>query len=164
MSDDNNKGKSHTEESDIIKNSTKAAFFPGLNENKINGKATNLVEQALIQIEKKSYEKAIAFLRKALGMYTQIDKKDEIEVIRRRISEIYILKEQSKDVVLEVNDNENKDPEVELSDKAIKAIREAKILIEIEEFDDALNKYDEAIEIYKRTNNESKIAQVYELI
>ena len=164
MNDDNNKNKPYKEESDSIKNSTKVAFYPDLNESEINGKATNLVEQALMQIETKSYEKAIALLRKAIGMYTQTDNKYEIEVIRRRISEIYILKEQSKDIDIEANDNENKDPEVELSDKAIKAIREAKILIEIEEFDDALNKYDEAIEIYKRTNNESKIAQVYELI
>ena len=164
MNDDNKKNNLYPEESDIVKNSTKPAFSPELNENEINGKATNLVEQALIKIGAKLYEEAIVLLRKAKGFYSQIDKKDEIEAIRRRISEIYILKEQSKDIDLEVNDNENKEPEDELSDKAIKAIREAKIFIEIEEFDDALNKYDEAIEIYKRTNNESKIAQVYELI
>ena len=164
MNDDNNKNKPYKEESDSIKNSTKVAFYPDLNESEINGKATNLVEQALMQIETKSYEKAIALLRKAIGMYTQTDNKYEIEVIRRRISEIYILKEQSKDIDIQANDNENKEPVVELSDKAIKALREAKILIEIEEFDDALNKYDEAIEIYKKTNSESKIAQVYELI
>ncbi len=164
MNDDNKKNNLYPEESDIVKNSTKPAFSPELNENEINGKATNLVEQAFIKIGVKSYEEAIVLLRKAKGFYSQIDKKDEIEAIRRRISEIYILKEQSKDIDLEVNDNENKEPEDELSDKAIKAIREAKIFIEIEEFDDALNKYDEAIEIYKRTNNESKIAQVYELI
>ncbi|MHA1527068.1 MAG: hypothetical protein ACTSQD_08545 [Promethearchaeota archaeon] len=164
MNDDNKKNDFSTEESDIVKNSTKPAFPPELNENEINGKATNLVEQALIKIGAKLYEEAIVLLRKAKGFYSQIDKKDEIEAIRRRISEIYILKEQSKEIDLEVIDNENKEPEVELSDKAIKAIREAKILIEIEEFDDALNKYDEAIEIYKSTNNESKIAQIYELI
>ena len=164
MNDDNKKNYFYTEESDIVKNSTKPAFPPELNENEIIGKATNLVEQALIKIGVKAYEEAIVLLRKAKGFYSQIDKKDEIEAIRRRISEIYILKEQSNDIDLEVIDNENKEPEVELSDKAIKAIREAKILIEIEEFDDALNKYDEAIEIYKSTNNESKIAQIYELI
>lgn len=143
-------------------NSTKPALSP--DENEINKRATNLVEQALIKIGEKFYEEAIVLLRKAIGFYTQIDRQEEIEVIRRRISEIYIIKEQSKVIDLEANDNENKEPLVELSDKAIKAIREAKILIEIEEFDDALNKYDEAIEIYKKTHNESKIAQLYELI
>ena len=164
MNDDNKKNDFYTEESDIVKNSTKPAFPPELNENEIIGKAINLVEQALIKIGAKLYEEAIVLLRKAKGFYSQIDKKDEIEAIRRRISEIYILKEQSKDIDLEVTDNENKEPEVELSDKAIKVIREAKILIEIEEFDDALNKYDEAIDIYKKTNDESSIAQIYELI
>jgi len=164
MNDDNKKNDFYTEDSDIVKNSTKPAFPPELNENEIIGKATNLVEQALIKIGAKIYEEAIVLLRKAKGFYSQIDKKEEIEAIRRRISEIYILKEQPREIDLEVTDNENKEPEVELSDKAIKAIREAKILIEIEEFDDALNKYDEAIVIYKRTNNESKIAQIYELI
>jgi len=164
MNDDNKKNDFSTEESDIVKNSTKPAFPPELNENEIIGKATNLVEQALIKIGAKDYEEAIVLLRKAKGFYSQIDNKEEIEAIRRRISEIYILKEQPREIDLEVTDNENKEPEVELSDKAIKAIREAKILIEIEEFDDALNKYDEAIVIYKRTNNESKIAQIYELI
>ena len=164
MNDDNKKNDLYPEKSDIVKNSTKPAFSLELNEKEINGKATNLLEQALIKIGAKFYEEAIVLLRKAKGFYSQIDKKEEIEAIRRRISEIYILKEQSKDIDLEVTDTENKEPEVELSDKAIKAIREAKILIEIEEFDDALNKYDEAIEIYKRTNNESKIAKIYELI
>lgn len=164
MNDDNNKNKSYTEESDIVKNSIKPASSPDLSEIEINGKATNLVEQALMQIETKSYEKAIALLRKALGMYTQIDKQDEIEAIRRRISEIYILKEQSKDMDLQVIDNNDKIAEDELSNRAKKVIREAKILIEIEEFDDALNKYDEAIEIYKKTHDESKITQIYELI
>lgn len=164
MNDDNKKNGLYPEKSDIVKNSTKPAFSPELNENEINGKAANLLEQALIKIGAKFYEEAIVLLRKAKGFYSQIDKKEEIEAIRRRISEIYILKEQSKDIDLDVTDNENKEPEVELSDNAIKAIREAKILIEIEEFDDALNKYDEAIEIYKKTNNESKIAQIYELI
>ena len=105
MNDDNKKNDFYTEESDIVKNSTKPAFPPELNENEIIGKAINLVEQALIKIGAKLYEEAIVLLRKAKGFYSQIDKKDEIEAIRRRISEIYILKEQSKDIDLEVTDN-----------------------------------------------------------
>ena len=54
--------------------------------------------------------------------------------------------------------------EMDMSDKAEKLIREAKILIEIEEFDDAIDKYDEAIKFYKEIGNESAIEKIYELI
>ena len=186
----NNKEKSKLykrEYNNTVDNSTKDAFSTELmvNENDINTKAVNLIEQALNLIETKAFDKAIYLMRRAIGFFNQINKKEKVEAIRKRISEIYILNEQSggdfedknqkqqlliklheptQDIDLPININEEKLSEKELSNEAIKAIREAKILIEIEEFDEALVKYDEAIKIYKRTNKESKIQQIYELI
>lgn len=188
MNNDKEKSKLYKREYyNTVDNSTKDAFSTELivNENDINTKAVNLIEQALNLIETKAFDKAIYLMRRAIGFFNQINNKEKVEAIRKRMSEIYILKEQSggdfedkdqnqqpliklheqtQDIDLTINIHEEKLSEKDLSDEAIKAIREAKVLIEVEEFDDALVKYDEAIKIYKRTNNESKIQQIYELI
>ena len=98
MNNENEKSKLYKREyNNTVVNSTKDAFSTELmvNENDINTKAVNLIEQALNLIETKAFDEAIYLMRRAIGFFNQINKKEKVEAIRKRISEIYILNEQS---------------------------------------------------------------------
>ncbi len=74
---------------------TKEAFFSDMleMENEILDEAFSLVEHSLSLIESKYYDDAIEILRQASGLYKQINKPEEIEIIKNKISEIYLMKE-----------------------------------------------------------------------
>ncbi|MFX1386384.1 MAG: hypothetical protein ACFE9M_04130, partial [Promethearchaeota archaeon] len=74
---------------------TKDAFFSNLMEmeEEIAGEAYELVEHAINLIESKFYDDSIEVLRQAIGLYTQINREQEIKAINEKISEIYVLKE-----------------------------------------------------------------------
>ena len=76
---------------------TKEAFFSDMSEmeGEIAEEAYELVEHALSLIDSQYYDDAIEILRQAIGLYSQINKEEEITAIRNKISELYILKEQA---------------------------------------------------------------------
>ena len=76
---------------------TKDAFFADMleMEEEIAIEAYELVEHALNLITSHYYDDGIEILRQAIGLYTQINRGDEIKAINEKISEVYILKEQA---------------------------------------------------------------------
>ncbi|MFX0141814.1 MAG: hypothetical protein ACFFDN_49715, partial [Candidatus Hodarchaeota archaeon] len=162
---ENNKKKGDNILNDLIK----------LEDETIN-EALDLMEHALSLVDSKQYDRGIGYLRKALGLYQQIDRINEINAIRQKISEIYILKEeQTKEIEEEnfleeinvqniENDLLQKESVKILTLSSEELIEEAEKLIYIEDFDEALDLYDEAIKKYREANKESEIERVYELI
>ncbi|MFX1258017.1 MAG: hypothetical protein ACFFAN_09165, partial [Promethearchaeota archaeon] len=168
---------------------TKDAFFSDLldAEDEITIEALELVEHALSLVDAHYYDDAIEILRQAAALYDQIDKNVEREAVKQKISEIYVLKEQvfinvdaktaiESNIFDKVNnieqlneqDFEKEQKQVTERDDLLQVsealINEAKNLVEIDEFDDAIEKYDEAIKLLKKMNKNSEIERVYELI
>ena len=76
---------------------TKDAFFSDLMgmEEEIAAEAYELVEHAINLIQTQYYDDSVEILRQAIGLYTQINRAEEIEAINDKISEVYILKERA---------------------------------------------------------------------
>ncbi|TFF99393.1 MAG: hypothetical protein EU540_06820, partial [Promethearchaeota archaeon] len=147
-------------------------------EDEIIAEALELVEHALSLIDSQYYDDAIEILRQAIGLYRNLGRKVEIDAINQKISEIYILKEQAfKEVEfkpteipeeLEVQDIDQ-EPIIEESAEVLsytpeEMIEEAHKLVEIDEFDEAIDKYDKAIKLLREDKKDSEIERVYDLI
>ncbi|MFX1410749.1 MAG: hypothetical protein ACFFA6_10370, partial [Promethearchaeota archaeon] len=165
---------------------TKEAFFSDLieMEEEISSEAYDLVEHALNLIASKYYDDGIETLRQAIGLYSQINRKDEVKAINEKISEIYILKEQAfreietkpKEETTELEipkfteeieipqKIEPEQVELDKSYETEKLISEAQKLVTIEDFEGALDKYDEAIIIFEEIDKPNEIERVYKLI
>jgi len=76
---------------------TKDAFFSDLMgmEEEVATEAYELVEHAIHLVDTKYFDDGIEVLRQAIGLYSQINRDDEIKAINEKISEVYILKEQA---------------------------------------------------------------------
>ena len=76
---------------------TKEAFFSDMMnmEEEIASEAYELVEHAINLIGGQYYDDGIEILRQAIGLYTQINREEEIKAINDKISEVYVLKEKS---------------------------------------------------------------------
>jgi len=76
---------------------TKEAFFSDMGdiENEIASEALDLVKHALSLVESQFYDDSIEIFRQAIGLYTQINKDSEVEMINGKISEIYLLREEN---------------------------------------------------------------------
>ncbi|MFX0034540.1 MAG: hypothetical protein ACFE9I_02730 [Candidatus Hermodarchaeota archaeon] len=76
---------------------TKEAFFSDMieMEEEIASEAYELVEHAINLIESQYYNDSIEILRQAIGLYTQINREEEIKAINDKIAEIYVLKEKA---------------------------------------------------------------------
>lgn len=161
---------------------TKEAFFSDLMEMEedIAQEGYGLVEHAMSLVKSQYYNDAIEVLRQAIGVYEQINRESEIEAIKQKISEIYVLKEeQFRDVEIaldaiqpvsatpkasEIVEAEpiqtEEEPEVigpDLANIAEQLVQDAQKAMEIEEFDEALEKYDECLRIYEELQNDEKI-------
>jgi hypothetical protein len=164
---------------------TKDAFFSDLMgmEEEIASEAYELVEHAINLIESQYYNDAIEVLRQAIGLYTQINREEEIKAINDKISEVYILKEQvfregeievEKGGQFEIEDEPlASDLQVELAyeeskvdslAEAVQLINEGKSLLEENRFEDSLDKYDEAVEIFENMNKTEEVERVFKLI
>ena len=82
---------------DDIRESDFDTFFADLDniEEEISSEAYELVVHALSLIEGHYYDDAVEVLRQAIGLYSQINKNAEIEALNNKISDIYVLKEES---------------------------------------------------------------------
>ena len=76
---------------------TKEAFFSDMGnmEEEIAAEAIELVTHALSLIDARFFDDSIEILRQAIGLYSQINKIAEVDALNKKISEIYLLKEQS---------------------------------------------------------------------
>ena len=154
---------------DEIRESDFDTFFADLDniEEEISSEAYELVVHALSLIEGHYYDDAVEVLRQAIGLYSQINKNAEIEALNNKISDIYVLKEESfreteTEEVIEVFEKE--DDKKEIFNKAYEIIEKGKELMNLEKFEDALDKYDEAIEIFQKINNNDEIERVNKFI
>jgi len=168
---------------------TKDAFFTDLMgmEEEIAGEAYELVEHAINLIESHYYDDSIEILRQAIGLYTQINREEEIKAINDKISEIYVLKEKAfrdieglpeKEAKLvekpelieevkvkeEVEIIEEVKVESDLISRTDQLIVEAHELSRINKFEDALNKYDEAEKILEDLGKSEEIERLFSLI
>ncbi|MFX0049617.1 MAG: hypothetical protein ACFE8G_15900, partial [Candidatus Hermodarchaeota archaeon] len=137
---------------------TKEAFFSdmGAIEEEIASEAIELVRHALSLVDTKFYDDAIEILRQAIGLYDQINKLEEINVLKRKIDDVYILKENSfRERELETTNETELTLEEELLTKNLdESYKEADLLIvkatelvKNREFERALDLYDDAIKI-----------------
>lgn len=154
---------------------TKVAFFSDMGnmEEEIASEAIELVTHALSLIETRFYDDSIEILRQAIGLYDQINKIAEVDALNNKISEIYLLKEQSfKESELEtetiIEDSQEEvlleENEDELYNQADSLIVEALQLVTNEKFDEALDKYDVAIKILQKLSKELELKKLNELI
>ncbi|MFX1316581.1 MAG: hypothetical protein ACFE9T_12010 [Promethearchaeota archaeon] len=168
---------------------TKEAFFSDLieMEEEIASEAYDLVEHALNLIASKFYDDGIETLRQAIGLYSQINREEEVKAINEKISEIYILKEQAfreietkpEEITTELQipkfteeieiteipqEIEPEKIEPDKSYETEKLISEAQELVKIEDFEGALDKYDEAIIIFEEIDKPSEVERIYKLI
>ncbi len=167
---------------------TKDAFFSDLlgMEEEIAGEAYELVEHAINLIESQYYDDSIEILRQAIGLYTQINREEEIKAINEKISEVYFLKENAfreieeksekvslvkdKTVVEEVKKIKESDiieatkVEDDLISNADQLIVQAHDLSNANKFEEALDKYDEAEKILEEVGKTDEIERLYSLI
>ena len=168
---------------------TKEAFFSDLigMEEDIASEAYELVEHAISLIDTKYYDDSIEVLRQAIGLYTQINREEEIKAINDKISEVYLLKEKAfmedeieteqeveiassfevpderlaSDLKAELAQEEQK---IDLLANAAQLINDGKNLVRSTNFEEALDKYDEAVGIFEKMNKADEVERVFKLI
>ncbi|MFX1360398.1 MAG: hypothetical protein ACFFDL_02410 [Promethearchaeota archaeon] len=154
---------------DEIRESDFDTFFADLDniEEEISSEAYELVVHALSLIEGHYYDDAVEVLRQAIGLYSQINKNAEIEALNKKISDIYVLKEEyfreaETETIIDVIEKE--EDKKEIFNKAYEIIEKGKEFMNMEKFEEALDKYDEAIEVFQKINNNDEIERVNILI
>jgi len=173
--DEQNEEKNGNEFNEERFDPTKEAFFSDLGdiEEEINTEALELVRHALSLIESHYYDDSIEILRQAIGLYEQIDRNAEVEALNRKISELYVLKEQNfrakegeSEIELVLYDQESSTgiDVKRLSLQANELIRDGEQLANRENFENALDKYDEAITIFQELNSQADIERINGLI
>ncbi len=154
---------------------TKEAFFSDMGdiEKEIASEALELVKHALSLVESQFYDDSIEIFRQAIGLYSQINREAEVEAIKGKISEIYILREENfkkreletKDEYESIQGEEiSEQDEDNLYDQADTLIVEAIEFVNNRNFDQALDTYDDAISILKKLNKRLEIEKINELI
>jgi hypothetical protein len=162
---------------------TKEAFFADMldMEEEIASEAYELVDHAINLIKSQYYDDGIEILRQAIGLYTQINKEEEIKAINEKIAEVYILKEKTfREIEIEsenevevyeeaehfkekaiIEETKNK---AEMISKADQLIVEAHQLVNTNKFEEALDRYDEAEQIFQDFSKTNEIERLYTLI
>jgi len=154
---------------------TKEAFFSNMGdiEKEIASEALELVKHALSLVESQFYDDSIEILRQAIGLYSQINRDSEVEAIKGKISEIYLLREENFKIrELETKDEYENNQVEEISEQekgslynqADTLIVEAIEFVNNRNFDQALDTYDDAISILKKLNKRLEIEKINELI
>ncbi len=150
---------------------TKDAFFSDMEdiEEEIASEAFSIVEHALSLIESGFFDDAIEILRQAVGLYEQINKQAEINALKDKIADIYIMKEQafkreeSKEIIdtstesLKIEEkipSEIKKAEKELTPEEIK-VKKLKEFEEAKEREETIS--NEAFDVIGRASDLAKI-------
>ncbi|MFX1457066.1 MAG: hypothetical protein ACFFDB_16950 [Promethearchaeota archaeon] len=168
---------------------TKEAFFADLleMEEEVAAEAYELVEHAMHLVETKYFDDSIEVLRQAIGLYTQINRVDEIKAISEKISDVYLLKEQAfreseGEAEIETTITEEVAPTIEIDDSVIESesiqeeievdsiitaerlIKAGSELLDNNKFEEALDLYDRVVEIFEEVNNPEGVDRVFKLI
>jgi hypothetical protein len=154
---------------------TKEAFFSDMGdiEKEMESEALELVKHALSLLDSHFYDDSIEILRQAIGLYNQINRALEVNALKEKIEEVYILREENfkKRELQTIDELENNlgdsvsDEEGDiLYNQADKLIVEAIGFLNSRNFDQALDTYDEVISILKKLNKSVEIEKVNELI
>ena len=154
---------------------TKEAFFSDMGniEKEMASEALELVKHALSLLETQFYDDSIEILRQAIGLYTQINRDSEVEALKGKISEIYLLREENfkkreLETKIEFENNQgeiiSEQDEDNLYSQADTLIVEAIGFVNNRNFDQALDAYDDAIIILKKLNKGFEIEKVNGLI
>ncbi len=142
-------------------------------EQEIASEALEVVKHGLSLLESQFYDDSIEILRQAIGLYAQINRVSEIEALNGKISEIYLLREETftKRELETKTEFENNVGEVisdqdeeNLYKQADRLIVEAIGFVNNRNFDQALDTYDDVISILKKLKTGSEIENVNELI
>ncbi|MFW9822759.1 MAG: hypothetical protein ACFFE4_07490, partial [Candidatus Thorarchaeota archaeon] len=168
---------------------TKEAFFSDLleMEEEVATEAYELVEHAMHLVETKYFDDGIEVLRQAVGLYTQINRVDEIKAINEKISEVYLLKEQAfrdseGEAEIETRVTVEAVPSMEIDDSMIESetiqeeievdsivtaerlIKTGLELLDNNKFEETLDLYDRAVEIFEEVDNHEGVERVFKLI
>ncbi|MHA1670250.1 MAG: hypothetical protein ACTSV5_06675, partial [Promethearchaeota archaeon] len=149
---------------------TKEAFFSDMNDmqEEIMTEAYELVKHALSLLETYYYDDAIEIIRQAIGLYEQVNRKQEVEALHAKIYEIQLLKEKhfrEQEFEIEEDEEEFSEEFIEKRDKKLEMlINEAIKLIENHQFDKALDNYDEVALIYQQMNDTQSQEQLNKMI
>ena len=168
---------------------TKDAFFSDLMgmEEEVATEAYELVEHALQLVHTKYFDDGVEVLRQAIGLYSQINRDAEIKALNEKISEVYLLKEQafrereskfeegvgeveeakiSEEVIVSKIEPEliQEEIEVDLYIQAEQLVKEGNDLLETNNFEETLDKYDQAVEIFEGAKNSEGVERVFKLI
>ena len=154
---------------------TKDAFFSDMEnmEEEIASEAYSIVEHALSLIQSGFFDDAIEVLRQAIGLYQQINREAEIDALKAKIADIYVMKEQafkeigSKEVLgsgIETIESATSKGLGDTSNKISQLLEQANQLIKSNKFNEALDNYDKAIELSQKINNADKILGINKLI
>ena len=156
-------------------------------EDKILQEAIELVRHAMSLVDLKLYDEAIRILRQATRLYEQTNLEAETNALRKKIAEIYTLKEKAlsedktkldleqapsesistlNNIEREVHKEEKEQKlfEEKLSANPEQLVKEGEILVKLNRFEEALDKYDEAIKILNANNRSSEVDNIYKLI
>lgn len=167
--------KNNKEENYTGPDLTKDAFFSDMEdiEEEVASEAYSIVEHGLSLIESRFFDDAIEVLRQAIGLYEQINRDAEINAIKAKIADVYILKEQEfrriesneiSDVTKEIFETVPSVDSTELYAKISDLLQNANQLILSYQFDKALDEYDQAMAISQNLNDAVKIEGINKLI
>ncbi|MHA1191046.1 MAG: hypothetical protein ACTSP9_01965 [Promethearchaeota archaeon] len=151
---------------------TKEAFFSDMNDmqEEIMNEAYELVKHALSLLETYYFDDAIEIIRQAIGLYEQVNGKQEVDALYAKISEIQLMKEKrfrEKEFEIEVDEEEiSQESEIgEVKKKKLEIlISEAEELIKNHQFDKALDKYDETVLLCQQLNDTHGQEQMNKMI
>ncbi len=175
MDGKNNKEEENNNNDNYESDLTKDAFFSDMEniEEEIASEAYSIVEHALTLIQSGYFDDAIEVLRQAIGLYEQIKKEAEINALRAKIADVYIMKESSfkqeesekiLESSIEVLDASSPKEMIKKDINISNLLMEASKLIDSNQFDDALDIYDEIILFLQQMNHDSQIVDINNLI
>lgn len=164
MNDNEKPNEDPSKEEGTEKDITKDAFFSDLSdmESEIAEEAYSLVEHAMSLLQTGYYDDAIEIMRQAIGQYEMINYTEEMEALNNKIAEIYVMKEQAFTTEVVEETPETTAPEIGYTAEDL--LTEASQLVEIEEIEEAVERYKEALRLYADQGNEEGIEKVNQLI
>jgi len=169
QNENRNEKESHGEE---VFDPTKEAFFSDMDDmqEEIMAEAYELVKHALTLLETYYFDDSIEIMRQAIGLYEQVNRKQEVDALYAKISEVQIMKEKrfrEEEFEVEVADEELVQEKEIVEDKKKKLeilLSEANESIQNDDFDKALDIYDEMAFIYQQLNDAQGQEQLNKII
>ena len=126
-------------------------------------RAETLEQQSREEIREKNYDAAVLLLEEAIQIYDKLGYTVQVENLRNRVASLKQLKEKTEDVqlILEENTSDKSDDEIITLEKKGNGVLEiARKLALDNKFDEALNRYNEALQIFESINSDFECKQI----